>query len=202
MFSCWDALSDPLLFSCTSRRSALVYGRLGLPATEFDLADLYKTLAFAHLYVPQSCYHKSSCLSTSGRMTSTSAILTFAPLHYSIHYCIARWNLFIHEFLQNWYVSMTIRVFTNLVKAQLSPPTSYSPKAQDHNILYLFLSDRFQEPLWICNRIKSLPFFDSISIQVDSSFHLRNHFKLNQFRLRKALKSILDRTMFPLLTVG
>ena len=80
--SCWDALSDPLLFSCTSRQSALVYGRLGLPATVINLAYLYKTLAFTHLYVPQSCYHKSFCLSTSGRTTSTPAILTIAPLHF------------------------------------------------------------------------------------------------------------------------
>ena len=79
--SFWDALSDPLLFSCTSHRSALVYGRLGLPATEINLAYLYKTLAFAHLYVPQSCYHKSSCLSTSRCTTLTPAILSFAPLH-------------------------------------------------------------------------------------------------------------------------
>ena len=74
-------LSDLLLSSCMSLWSALVLFRLGLPATESDLAYLYKALAFAHLYVPQSCYHKSSCLSTSGHTTSTSAILTFAPLH-------------------------------------------------------------------------------------------------------------------------
>ena len=99
--SCWNVLSNLLLFSCTSLRSTLVLLRLGLPATEVNLAYLYKALAFAHLYVPQSCYHKSSCLSMSGRTTSTSAILTFAPSHYSIHYHIARRNLFIHEFLQN-----------------------------------------------------------------------------------------------------
>ena len=79
--SCWNVLSNPLLSSCTSLRSALVLFRLGLPATKIDLAYLYKALAFTHLYVPQSCYHKSSCLSTSGCTTSTSAILTFAPLH-------------------------------------------------------------------------------------------------------------------------
>ena len=78
----WDALSDLLLFSCMSCWSALVHGRLGLPATEVNLAYLYKALAFAHLYVPQSCYHKSSCLSTSGCMTLTPAILTIAPLHF------------------------------------------------------------------------------------------------------------------------
>ena len=82
LLSCWDVFSDPLLFSCTCLRSALVHCRLGLPATEIDLAYLYKALAFAHLYVPQSCYHKSFCLSTSGRMTSTPAILTIAPLHF------------------------------------------------------------------------------------------------------------------------
>ena len=82
LLSCWDVLSDPLLFSCTCLRSALVCCRLGLPATKIDLAYLYKALAFAHLYVPQSCYHKSSCLSTSRHTTSTSAILTFAPLHF------------------------------------------------------------------------------------------------------------------------
>ena len=80
--SCWNILSDPLLSSCTSLRSTLVLFRLGLPTTEVNLAYLYKALAFAHLYVPQSCYHKSSCLSTSGRMTSTPAILTIAPLHF------------------------------------------------------------------------------------------------------------------------
>ena len=80
--SCWNILSDPLLSSCTSLRSALVLCRLGLPATEIDLAYLYKALAFAHLYVPQSCYHKSSCLSTSRRTTSTPASLTFTSLHF------------------------------------------------------------------------------------------------------------------------
>ena len=72
--SCWDILSIPLLFSCMSLQSTLVHCRLGLPATEIDLAYLYKALAFAHLYVPQSCYHKSSCLSTSGHMTLTPAV--------------------------------------------------------------------------------------------------------------------------------
>ena len=62
-------LSDPLLSSCMSLRSALVLVRLGLPAIKVNLAYLYKALAFAHLYVPQSCYHKSSCLSTSRHMT-------------------------------------------------------------------------------------------------------------------------------------
>ena len=76
------ALSNPLLSSCTSHRSALVHCRLGHPATEIDLAYLYKALAFTHLYVPQSCYHKSSCLSTSRPMTLTPEILTFAPLHF------------------------------------------------------------------------------------------------------------------------
>ena len=80
--SCWNVLSDPLLSSCMSLRSALVLFRLGLPATEVNLAYLYKALAFAHLYVPQSCYHKSSCLSTSGHTTSTPAILTITPLHF------------------------------------------------------------------------------------------------------------------------
>ena len=78
---CWDVLSDPLMFSCTCLQSILVYCRLGSPATEIDLAYLYKALAFAHLYVPQSCYHKSSGLSTSGHMTSTPAILT-SLLHF------------------------------------------------------------------------------------------------------------------------
>ena len=194
LLSCWDILSDPLCLSCTCLRSALVRCRLGLPATEINLAYLYKALAFAHLYVPQSCYHKSSCLSTSGCTTSTSAILTFAPSHYSIHYRIARRNLFIHKFLQNWYISTTIRVLTNLVKAQLSSPTSYSPKPQDYNVLYLLLDDRFQEPLRICNRVELSLFLNSISIQVKSSFHLQNHFELDQFQLWKALKSILDST--------
>ena len=82
LLSCWDTLSDLLLSSYTFHRSTLVYCRLGLPITEIDLAYLYKALAFAHLYIPQSCYHKSSCLSTSGCMTSTPAILTIAPLHF------------------------------------------------------------------------------------------------------------------------
>ena len=192
LLSCWDVLSDLPWFSCTCLQSALVHCRLGLPATKINLAYLYKALAFAHLYVPQSCYHKSFCLSTSGCTTSTSAILTFVLLHYSIHYRIACRNLFIHEFPQSRYISTTIRVFTNLVKAQLSSPTSYSPKPQDYNLLYPLLDDRFQEPLWIRNRIESTLFFNSISILVKSSFHVWNHFKLDQFRLRKALKSILD----------
>ena len=79
--SCWDVLSDPLIFSCMCLQSTLVYCRLGLPATEINLAYLYKALAFAHLYVPQSCYHKSSCISTSGCMTLTPAILT-SLLHF------------------------------------------------------------------------------------------------------------------------
>ena len=82
LLSCWDVLPDPLCLSCSCLQSALVCCRLGLPATEIDLAYLYKALAFTHLYVPQSCYHKSSCFSTSGRMTSTSAIFTFIPLHF------------------------------------------------------------------------------------------------------------------------
>ena len=126
--SCWNILSDPLLSSCTSLQSAVVHCRLGLPATRIDLAYLYKALAFAQLYVPQSCYHKSFCLSTSGHTTSVSAILTFALLHYSIHYWITCRKLFIHEFPQSQYVSTTIHIFTNLVKAQLSSPTSYSLK--------------------------------------------------------------------------
>ena len=197
LLSCWDALFNLLLSSCTSHWSTLVHCRLGLPATEINLAYLYKALAFAHLYVPQSCYHKSSYLSTSGRTTLTSAILTFTPLHYSIHYCIAHRNLFIHKFLQNWYISTTIRVLTSLVKAQLSSPTSYSPKPQDYNVLYLLLDDRFQEPLRICNRVELSLFLNSISIQVKSSFHLQNHFELNWFQLQKALKSILDTCQQP-----
>ena len=82
LLSCWDVLSDPLCLSCMCLRSTLVHCRLGLPATEIDLAYLYKALAFTHLYVSQSCYHKSFCLSTSGRMTLTPAILTIAPLHF------------------------------------------------------------------------------------------------------------------------
>ena len=78
----WNILSDLLLSSCTSLQSTLVLFRLGLPATEVDLAYLYKALAFAHLYGPQSCYHKSSCLSTSRHTTSTPAILTITPLHF------------------------------------------------------------------------------------------------------------------------
>ena len=52
LLSCWDALSNLLLFSCTFSQSALVHRRLGLPATEIDLAYWYKALAFAHLYIP------------------------------------------------------------------------------------------------------------------------------------------------------
>ena len=62
-------------------QSALVLWRLGLSATQIDLVYLYKTLAFTHLYVPQSCYHKSSCLSTSGCTILTSVIPP--QLHYS-----------------------------------------------------------------------------------------------------------------------
>ena len=80
--SCWNVLSNLLLSPCTPLWSTLVLCRLGLPATEIDLAYLYKALAFAHLYIPQSCYHKSSCLSTSRHTTSTPAILSFAPLHF------------------------------------------------------------------------------------------------------------------------
>ena len=47
--SCWDALSDPLLFSCMSCWSTLVYGRLGLPATKIDLAFLAVCTWFSHL---------------------------------------------------------------------------------------------------------------------------------------------------------
>ena len=83
LLSCLDALSDPLLSSCMSHRSALVHCRLGLPATEIDLAYLYKALAFTHLYIPQSCYHKSSCLSTSGHTILTPAILTLSLLRFN-----------------------------------------------------------------------------------------------------------------------
>ena len=95
LLSCWDVLSNPLWFFCMCLQSALVRCRLGLPATEIDLAYLYKALAFAHLYVPQSCYHKSSCLSTSGRMTLTPAILTITPLHFqSIIELLVKTSLF------------------------------------------------------------------------------------------------------------
>ena len=95
LLSCLDALSDPLLSSCTFRRSTLVHRRLGLPATKIDLAYLYKVLAFVHLYIPQSCYYKSSCLSTSGCMTSTLVILTIAPLHFwSIIELLVEYSLF------------------------------------------------------------------------------------------------------------
>ena len=52
LLSFWDVLSNPLLFSCMCLQSALVHCRLGLPATEINLAYLYKALAFAHLYDP------------------------------------------------------------------------------------------------------------------------------------------------------
>ena len=41
----------------------------------------------------------------------------------------------------------TIHIFTDLVKAQLSSLTRYSPKPQDYNLLSPLLDDRFQEPL-------------------------------------------------------
>ena len=111
---CWDVLSDPLLFSCTSLRSTLVHCRLGLPATEINLAYLYKALAFAHLYVPQSCYHKSFCLSTSGHTTSTPAILT-SLLHFDpLSNCLSKTHY--SQIPPNWYIFTTIRIFTDLVK--------------------------------------------------------------------------------------
>ena len=118
----------------------------------------------------------------------------FSPLLFRIIWSIITLLIEISLFTspQNQYISTTIHVFTNLVKAQLSSPTSYSLTPQDYNLLYLLLDDRFQEPLRIHNWMKLSPFFDSISIQVKSSFHLRNHFELDQFRLQKALKSILD----------
>ena len=103
-------LQLPLWLVCPLR-SALVLWRLGLSATQINLVYLHKALAFTHLYVPQSCYHKSTCLSTSRCMISTSAILTSLVLLYiSIQYQIACWNLAIYKFPQNWYVSTTIHI--------------------------------------------------------------------------------------------
>ena len=89
-------------------------------------------------------------------------------------------------------LQLSVSSLTWLCKAQLSPPTKYSPKPQDYNLLSPLLDDRFQEPLRIHNRIESSPVFDSISILVESSFYIQNHFELNQFQLQRALKSILD----------
>ena len=41
---------------------------------------------------------------------------------------------------------MTIHIFTDLVEARLSPPTTYSPKLQDYNLLSPLLDDRLQDP--------------------------------------------------------
>ena len=132
------------LFPCTSLQSTLVHCRLGLPATKIDLAYLYKALAFTYLYVLQSCYHKSSCLSTSGHTTSTPAILT-SLLHFDpLSNCSSK-SLY-SQIPPNWYVFTTIHIFTDLVKAQLSPPTRYSPKRQDYNLSSSSLDDRLQEP--------------------------------------------------------
>ena len=120
---------------------------------------------------------------------SNSHFRSFAS---SIHYWIARQKPFIHEFPQSWYISSTTRIFTNLVKAQPSSPTRYSSKPQNYNLIFPLLDDRSLEPLRICHRIESSPFFDSVSILIKSVFHLQNHFELDRFRLRKALKSILD----------
>ena len=127
---------------------------------------------------------------------SNSLLCFFA---FPIHYQIAHRNLFVHEFPQSWYVSTTIHILTNLVKAQPSSPTRYSPKPQDYNLLFPLLDDRPLEPLRICYRIESSPSFDSFSIPVESSSHIQNHIKLDQFRLRKALKPILDNDAKPCL---
>ena len=94
-------------------RSALVHGRPGLPATEINLAYLYKALAFAHLYVSQSCYHKSSCLSTSGRMISTSAILIFALLHFrSIIELLVETSLFTNSLKADTSLQLSVSSLT------------------------------------------------------------------------------------------
>ena len=121
---------------------------------------------------------------------SNSHFRSFAS---SIHYRIAHGKPFIHKFPQSRYISTTIRIFTNLVKAQPSSPTRYSSKPQNYNLIFPLLDDRSLEPLWIRHRIESSPFFDSVSILIKSVFHLPNHFELDRFRLRKALKSILDK---------
>ena len=87
---------------------------------------------------------------------------------------------------------MTICIFANLVRAQPSLPTRYSLKPQDYNLLFPLLDDRSREPLRIRHQIELSPFFDSVSILVEFLFHIQNHFELDRFRLRKALKSILD----------
>ena len=111
----------------------------------------------------------------------------------SIHYWIAHWNLVIHKFPQNRYVSTTIHIFTDLVKAQLSPPTRYSPKPQDYNLLSSLLDDRLQEPTpnSQSNRIISL-----LWLNFNSSWIFNLHSKPLQTQListLKSLKSILDR---------
>ena len=113
LLSCLDTLSDLLLSSCTSHWSILVHCRLGLPATKIDLAYLYKALASTHLYIPQSCYHKSSCLSTSGCTTLTSAILSFAPLHFwSIIKLLVETPLFMNSFKANTSLQLSISSLT------------------------------------------------------------------------------------------
>ena len=120
---------------------------------------------------------------------SNSHFCSFASL---IHYRFACRKPFIHKFPQSRYISSTIHIFTNLVKAQPSSPIRYSPKPQNYNLIFPLLDNLSVEPLRICHRIESSPFFDSVSILIKSVFHLQNHFELDQFRLRKALKSILD----------
>ena len=93
---------------------------------------------------------------------------------------------------QNWYVSTTIHIFTDLVKAQLSPPTRYSLKLQDYNLLSPLLNDRLQEPTPNSqfNRIFSL-----LWLNFDSSRIFNPHLKPLQTRsisTLMSLKSILD----------
>ena len=113
----------------------------------------------------------------------------------SIHYRIAHWNLVIHKFPQNWYVSMTIHIFTDLVKALLkSTPWDIVQNLQTiaWNLHYLTIG--FKSQLWICNWIELSSFFDSTSILVESLCN--QHSKPLQtwsVLTLKSLKPILDR---------
>ena len=91
-----------------------------------------------------------------------------------IQYQIARQNLVIHKLPQNRYISTTIHIFTDLVKARLSPPTRYSLKPQDYNLLSSLLDDRLQEPTpnSQSNRIVSL-----LRLNFDSSRIFNPHLR-------------------------
>ena len=149
-------LSDLLLFSCTW--SALTLWRLGLSDTQTNLAYLYKMLTFAHLYIPQSCYHKSSCLplNTWFQLQQFSPHLLFSAFQSIIELLIETPSL-TNSAKTDMSLWLTVYSLTWLRLNQVHF-TGYNSKPSDYILKPVLLNDRLQEsPLnSLLNQIISL----------------------------------------------